>query len=180
MRDYVIRYYLKLPERHQGQVRDILMEANQDFLPPLSERSNTSGDSFGSAGGYIEETLKQSFAIAEGLDGILGFISFIPTFHLEGVGNCVYLTTGVVRKNRRGMGLGHALLKSIIESADGRICTRTWSTNNKSNRILDSAGFVVVKVIKNHRAEGIDTLYYGIGEEKNNPDESLIMRLGCG
>lgn len=148
-------------EEQKQEVYRLLEEADNDFVPPISQSSGTFGDDFGSSGGYFAEMLKEKIVVADVAGEIVGFIAFIPNHRLEGVGDCLYLTTGVVRRDFRGRGVGKKIAEYIISKETwNAVCTRTWSTNEKSQRVLRSLGFEIFNVIKDHRGTGIDTYYY--------------------
>lgn len=52
----------------------------------------------------------------------------------------------------------YAYLFSAYKNAN--IFTRTWSTNFAHIKILQAFGFETVKVLKNDRGSGIDTVYF--------------------
>ncbi len=162
------------PQEHQGvsnQILEILTMANEEFVPPLSSRaSTTQQDLLGNDKGdgvqlYFEEMKKQRLLIAYNKEQVLAFVSYKENFVNDEIGNTtlpnIYITTLVVRPEFRGKGLTKAMYKWLFSFyKNANIFTRTWSTNLPHIRILSQFGFHPFRVLKNHRGQGVDTVYF--------------------
>jgi ribosomal protein S18 acetylase RimI-like enzyme len=67
----------------------------------------------------------------------------------------------VVSPKARGKGVTTALYQKLFtEYEKVNIFTRTWSTNFAHIKILGKYGFEVIKILKDDRGIGIDTVYF--------------------
>jgi len=162
----------------QSEVRDLLERSDKDFYPPLSERSPDDKDFLNKKGDdtYFKDLINNyEFILArrQGTGELLGFLTYKKSGSFVEPGkNVLYVSTILVKKEYRSASIGKYLLKKLIEKAkklflsfeiDG-IETRTWSTNIASQTLLKHIGFQQKTVLKNHRAQGVDTEYYFFSE----------------
>ena len=159
----------------------ILIDCDDDFLPPLSARSGTyergdaslsdiPHDSCAAEGprAYFEDLEDQGLLVALLDSRVIGFLSFIPGFERPELASCspsIYMTTGCVTGEYRGRGIMALLVSCLIdEICPGTeyrfLTTRTWLINTASINHLESLGFSVVRTVRDDRGKGIDTLYY--------------------
>ncbi len=152
-------------------IKDYLVMADTEFIPPLSSRgSTTQADlSGGGCGDGIEDYFRSMAAqpvIAAVEDGrCLGFMAFkldhtcdqitpdkLPNF---------YASTCVVHPDTRGRGMMRMFYEAMITLYPGRdLYTRTWHTNYPHLKVLDRLGFSEIVRLPNHRGPGIDTVYF--------------------
>ena len=158
-------------KKYRQELLEILEENDKAFVPPLSQRTNTTqtalqGNTVGSIALYLNGVMEQKIlAMLEG-EKLLGFVSFRENFvsdviEEESLPN-IYISTVVVRAKARGRSLtkkAYAYLFQILYP-ERRIFTRTWSTNEAHIKILKAFGFTELKRIENDRGAGIDTVYF--------------------
>ena len=165
----------KLSESQEKEVWEILKRADNDFVPSLSSRVDTThkfidhspDQSTQNTMGpvkYFEEIKKESFVLILNNGRIEGFMSFIKEYPLQfenGIEVCDYITTIVIDSHCRNKGYTKKMYYVILnERKANKIATRTWSTNNSHMHILDKLGFKLVQRDINDRGENIDTVYY--------------------
>lgn len=172
-------YTKELNQEQKKQIFDLLCEADQEFVPPLSYRRDTTQKNLNSAleqeelpYAYYEKVILQSNILAVEEGNVVGFMSFEEesiqkikqtTYHT------IYLSTLIVQKESRRKGLANLLYKELLGRFPGKnITTRTWSTNAAHINLLGKLGFRVLVRIENDRGRGIDTIYFGriIDEEE--------------
>ena len=150
---------------------EMLAAADREFIPPLSSRvSSTQKDLSAAAAGenisrYFEQLKQQRFAAAFEGDTLIAFVSYIENYCCDVIPpeKCpnIYLSTLVVSPKARGKGVTKALYGRLFaEYKAFNIFTRTWSTNLAHIKILQGYGFETIKVLKNDRGNGIDTVYF--------------------
>ena len=146
--------------------------ADAEFVPPLSSRSSSTQQALcgnaQNANGihpYFEELKKQRFAAAFENGKLIAFVSYkenytcveIPQNELPNI----YISTLVVSPEARGKGVTKALYSALFsEYKTANVFTRTWSTNLAHIKILQGFGFQTIKVLENHRGNGIHTIYF--------------------
>jgi ribosomal protein S18 acetylase RimI-like enzyme len=158
-------------KKYRQELLEILEENDNAFVPPLSQRTNTTqtalqGNTVGSIALYLNGVMEQKIlAMLEG-EKLLGFVSFRENFVSDAIGEenlpNIYISTLVVRADARGLGLTKKAYTHLFASLypDRRIFTRTWSSNNAHIKILGSFGFSEFKRICDDRGAGIDTVYF--------------------
>lgn len=160
----------------KGQIWEILCECDQEFVPPLSLRSdplqcglNNVDEKTSLPHNYLYVILEQPFilAIDASTGKVAGFMSFIHNYVNEEVGihGCNYISTLCVRKEFRNQGLAREMYEFLINRLTGEyesplIGTRTWSSNYSHIRLIESLGFRLASQLRDHRGPGIDTVYY--------------------
>ena len=157
--------------KYRQELLEILEENDKAFVPPLSQRTNTTqtdlqGNTEGSIAQYLDGVMEQSVLVMLEADEVLGFVSFRENFVSDVIKEKslpnIYISTVVVRAKARGRSLtkkAYAYLFQILYP-ERRIFTRTWSTNEAHIKILKAFGFTELKRIENDRGAGIDTVYF--------------------
>ena len=157
----------------------MLEAADNEFLPPLSSRRSStqqelSGGEKNSDGirQYFEQLKGQRFAAAFEDGALIAFVSYkenytCPEIPQEELPN-IYISTLVASPKARGKGVTKALYSRLFsEYESSNVFTRTWSTNFAHIKILQGFDFETVTVLKDHRGEGIDTVYFK--RKRNDP-----------
>lgn len=186
---FTLHFYSQIPEHLRAPIIELLTEADEEFVPPLSSRTSTTqvfGDGERSAAQvgegvepYFEGLTGQSLIACTDDGGTLaGLMSFRPGFEHESflANPSAYISTIIVRKSQRRQGLTMAMYGTILDPdfvtkaapQAGSVSTRTWSSNTDHLGILERLGFELVEEIPNDRGPGIATLYF----EKLLPVES--------
>ena len=161
------KHFVRLPERFEDQVKQLLQEVDNEFVPPLSARKSSTqmkleGSSTYSIDDYYRCVLSQENILALYNEHVIGLLSFIKEFTFEGE-EWIYVSTIAVKKLYRGLKVGRGLYATLLSLYPSKsILTRTWTGNNSHIRILESLGFKEIKRIKDHRGKGIDTIYLGL------------------
>jgi ribosomal protein S18 acetylase RimI-like enzyme len=156
--------------KYDSRVFEILTNADNEFVPPLSSRrSTTQSDLCGGEKAkdgikkYFEEMKKQCLMLAFDGERVTAFMSFKENYTTEIITDTpnVYLSTLVVAPEGRGAGLTQKMYEKLFSLyPDAFVFTRTWSTNAAHTKILARLDFEAFKTIKNDRGEGIDTVYF--------------------
>lgn len=164
-----------LEKQKQHEIYDsayrLLAEADNEFVPPLSSRSSSTQQNFSNTlqsdniTTYFEQLKSQRFAAVFEEGELIAFVSFKENYTCSEIGENeipnIYLSTLVVSPMARGKGVTTALYQKLFtEYAKVNIFTRTWSTNFAHIKILGKYGFEVIKVLKDDRGVGIDTIYF--------------------
>ncbi len=153
----------------------LLVAADNEFVPSLSSRGEGAGERLapnvpsasGGPRGYFDEIRSHWIIFSLTNQCAVGMMSFIPHYSndiLRDWSPCSYLSTLIVDKPYRRSGVARHLYGYLIEYSreigDVAVATRTWSTNAGHLALLDSLGFAPVKTIPDHRAPGVDTIYF--------------------
>ncbi|MGI5884524.1 MAG: GNAT family N-acetyltransferase [Candidatus Spyradocola sp.] len=172
--EYVIRPLVQ-DEQEKREVRALLGECANDFVPPLTQRSGTCQTEWQPGGAVptgvdaYADALLQQYVLLWKQDGkTVGLISFRPDYvcsQLEGAPTVCYLSTLCVAHACRGQGLARKIYEAVIAYAranfPGRpITLRTWSTNGAQLHLMEKLGFTCVRRFPNDRGPGVDTVYY--------------------
>ena len=153
---------------HKDEIIQLLEESDNDFLPPLSQRSSPNDQAFSgemkcSNGviSYYTEMNRQSILAVLSHGRVIGFVSFRDNYE-DGATPGIYISTLVVSGAARGLGLTVSMYDYLFSLAfpEHNFYTRTWSTNVAHTKILSRFGFSEIKRIENDRGVGIDTVYY--------------------
>ncbi len=159
-------------EAFNEQILKMLFISDEEFFPPLSKRSSTTqselkGDWKSDNGvlSYFEELKKQRFVVATDKDKLLAFVSFRENFTSDIIKENdlpnIYISTLVVSREARGMGITYAMYEKLFDEFKYfNVFTRTWSSNISHIKILSKFNFETFKVIKDDRGKGIDTVYF--------------------
>ena len=151
--------------KYSEQVWELICETDNEFVPPLSYRESTTQNTLDKASvnklpvQYFEQLKKQSIILALDRDCVIGFMSFRKGF--EEIKECdIYVSTIVVSPLSRGKRITEKMYNELFKNYTGMTVTRTWSENHAHIHILEKLGFKLIKKIKNHRGNGIDTVYF--------------------
>lgn len=160
----------------EQDVWNILCECDEDFVPPLSARENSSQKNLNDIKSvekllpytYFDSMKKQNFILVLDNNCVIAFMTFIHQYfceELEHIGMSNYITTICVRKLYRNNGLLKQMYAYMEENIPAQyklpyMSTRTWSTNTYHLIALDRLGFHISTRLKNHRGPDIDTIYF--------------------
>lgn len=168
--------YVRNPRQYGADVRELLVETDDEFVPPLSSREGpTQTHSLDESVNddiedYHERCMEQEFVVAVADGTVVGFLSFRTGYEIDALDGFVpsnYVSTIVVHPDHRREGLARRMYHTILtdvpeEVGDPYVTTRTWSENDGHRTLLEELGFETVTTIPNDRGEGIHTVYYGI------------------
>ena len=166
-----IELYHQLQPDHQQGILDLLYLADQEFVPPLSQRTSSTQSNLIGGKGSIEayfETIRHLPAVlALKNNEVVGFMNFYMDYHCphipESLNHNVYACTCVVHPSVRGHGLMGKFYEIIREAFPHRaICTRTWHTNTGHIHTLQKMGFTLLATLENDRGSGVHTVYYAL------------------
>lgn len=153
-------------------ILSMLYEADEDFVPPLSARNSTTqknlsavSDTENGVKSYFDELKKQKFMVCTEDNTLLAFVSYKEDYINDEISEDflpnIYISTLIVKKEGRGKGITTSMYGVLFEKyKDRNIFTRTWSTNAAHIKVLSKYGFNILTVLKNHRGNGIDTIYF--------------------
>lgn len=159
-------------DSYKKDIYDLMVLCDQDFVPPLSARNSSSQKDLTSYTmsetgpiTYFNEMIQQHFVLAFDQDKVVGFMTFKPNFDCLDYKDTIYATTSIVHPDYRGNHflskfydtLEHQLPEGIRKDY---VTLRTWSGNEKQFYMLEKRGYKQIKVLKNDRGEGIDTVYF--------------------
>lgn len=173
MGDLKIKFDLH-PRKWKGEIKEILVEANHEFVPPIEtppeemKSEDVRKDGRYTIDGYVEEALKNKLILALKGEELVGFLEFIHGYespNLRGYCPCNYEFTVVVRRNHRREGIGTDMYKKVLYGLPESlrlpyVVTRTWSTNLAHINLLEKLGFRKVKQIDKDRVGGVHTVYF--------------------
>lgn len=172
-----LKFLADLNDDYQKEIWEVLCEIDDEFVPPLSARESSSQSNLNDNQqseimepvSYFKELKKQQFIIAlSEEEEVQGFMSFKHRYscqELAEIGVSNYITTIGVKEKFRKQGLAQKMydyIENLLpkEYQLNYITTRTWSTNNIHINILEQRGYAKVNVLKDHRGQGIDTIYF--------------------
>ena len=168
-----MKYILKaaLDRQESQDVYRLLSDADREFIPPLSARTDTTQQQLSPAdsrpdgvSAYYTQMMTQSFILAVNKGRVAGFLSFIPDHALTVGGEtliCDYVSTIVVEPDLRNRGITRNMYRTLFEQRSSkRYATRTWSTNYAHIHLLGKLGFRLAETLTDDRGPGIDTVYY--------------------
>jgi ribosomal protein S18 acetylase RimI-like enzyme len=161
-----------------AEIWNLLVTLDDEFVPPLSARNSTVAmilngsehhhvDPAGPKA-YYQEVLNQVVLLAR-IDGAcIGLMAFRHCCIIKPIaefGPCNYITTVGVMPEVRSIGVARLMYNYLLFDLPGhwkcqRWATRTWSTNDDHILLLKSLDFRCVKILKNHRGPGVDTMYF--------------------
>ena len=172
----------KFDKNLQFQIFNLLILCNNEFIPPLSSHEFTTQTNLFSKGensnnkktplNYFKNLLNQHLLVATHKNYIIGFMSFKKDYTCDYISNenlpNLYVSTVIVNPNYRGKGITKLFYKKLTETFSYHsIITRTWSSNVRHLKILNSLGFKNTAIIKNDRGENIDTVFYTLTPNTN-------------
>ena len=152
-----------------SQIRQLLVLADKEFIPPLSDRSSTTQASLsysgaaGSIDAYYTAMQAQPVIIAREDGKTAGFMAFRFDHTCQQISIIpnLYASTCVVHPEHRGKGLMRKFYEELFTRFPQRsVFTRTWSTNAAHLHVLEKLGFCECARLKDHRGEGLDTVYF--------------------
>lgn len=159
-----------LTERQKQDLWALLVEADAEFVPPLSSRTQTTqtalsgGEKAAAPRQYYLGLLQQAFLLTEENGRVVGFLSYKPNYRLRANGMdlpCNYISTIIVSKAFRNRGLTGNMYRKLFELSENTpIATRTWSTNAAHIALLGKLRFRELLRIPDDRGKGIDTVYF--------------------
>ena len=153
---------------YRGDLINLLIESDNDFVPPLSKRNSPRDMSFSvdseksdGISSYYDSMSSGRILAAISCGRVVGFVAFWENYEGGATPN-IYVSTLVVAKSARGNGLTAKMYDYLFNElySDRAVYTRTWSTNFAHTKILQRFGFAEFKRIKDDRGEGIDTVYF--------------------
>lgn len=155
-------------EAHAGDIREMVREADAEFIPPLSARSGTTDTDLtgatteGDVGPYVRQMLSQEILAAFDEDGFLaGVLPYIPARVLrrgEEEVTAEYVSMIIVGADHRRRGVARALYEALLSRGDA-VATRTWAQNDGHLALLGDLGFSEWWRIPGDRGPGVDTVY---------------------
>jgi ribosomal protein S18 acetylase RimI-like enzyme len=163
-------------EAHAGDIRDLLVEADDEFYPPLSGRdgptqtSDLDAQRNDAIDDYHEEVMEQPFVLTLADDRVVGFLAFRHGYEADPLGEYApsnYASTLIVHPDHRRQGYARQMYEVLltdlpVEYRSQYVTTRTWSENESHLSLLEELGFRNIATLEDDRGEGIHTVYYGI------------------
>ncbi|NVE95781.1 GNAT family N-acetyltransferase [Altererythrobacter sp. JGD-16] len=164
----------------------ILVEVDQQFVPPLSSRESTSDSTLiGTSSklrpqSYFATLIKQPILCALIGKRVVGFLSYKTEFTYPNTSLYfdAYVSTIAVTQSARRRGIAKQLYQRLFErlkeDREIVIAVRTWSTNLDHIELLTSLGFRAIRTFSNDRGTGVDTvlLSISIGRSSKDPARS--------
>lgn len=180
MQSYDVSVHLAdvaLEPKVASAIWQLLLDADQSFVPPLSARHSSTQSALSTATPgevreprqYFEALQKQHFILARPVNegsAVAGFMSFRTGYTLPAGRSAPqyhYVTTVIVRPASRGQGLTTRMyrrLMAVAKATGNGVATRTWSTNAHHIGLLSKLGFSVAHRVPNDRGVGVDTVYF--------------------
>ena len=178
--------FLHAPRLHDEWlwvVRGLLLDVDDEFVPPLSSRTSThdrdldavvgmsaSANPEGAAAPlgverYLAGVAEQSCVLAFKSGALVGLLSYQRDAELPDIGvsaPSAYVSTVVVSKDVRRQGLAQSLYEHLesVMPVGAVVATRTWSGNSSHIGLLGDRGYSLVKTEPDARGPGISTVYY--------------------
>ncbi|MBX3040182.1 MAG: GNAT family N-acetyltransferase [Bdellovibrionaceae bacterium] len=155
----------------EDEISKLLKLVDHEFIPPLSSRNSTMQQVFNESDRiddmwfYHRQLRAQMNVFIVSEQKLAGLASFNFLLHIPDIGECAYLTTIIIHPSHRAKGLGRILYEEVAKilrdrGATRRLVTRTWSTNHSHLPLLEKMGFREIHRLKDHRAPGIDSIYF--------------------
>lgn len=157
------------------QIKNLLIESDNDFVPPLSKRNSTTQLNFNTAlsenkiDDYFNQMITQKILGVFENEKLTAIVAYKENYVCECIKEQsfpnIYVSTVIVGKLMRGKGVTKKAYDYLFNNlySGYTVYTRTWSTNAVHEKILLSFGFTKIKIIKDDRGKGIDTVYYKRG-----------------
>lgn len=150
---------------YMDEISDLVKRSDNEFVPPLSSRDSKSDNDLeicmnSNILDYIDSIANQNFIVVvdNASNKLVGFLSYVSKV-LYGI-NCNYVSTIIIEKDYRNKGIAGLLYQELSSISDKPITVRTWSTNEGQIHLLQKLGYSYLKVLKNDRGNGIDTIYF--------------------
>ncbi len=152
-----------LSEREKEWLWQMLKDYETEFVPPLSERGGP--DREANLRAYYEMLLGQEFVLMKEKDQnkipFAAFLSYVPKKWYEYTEEYVaYMSTAIVLPECRGHKCLQRMYEVVFKTSDYPAATRTWSTHAAQMHLLPKLGFRVVKVVRDDRGPGVDSVYF--------------------
>lgn len=165
-----------LTNKQIDDIWELVCKCDNEFIPPLSSRESSSQKKLDITLSntvlpveYFKELIKQKFVLVIKENKVIAFLSFKVDYICEelnnfGVSN--YITTICVEPSYRNQGILKSLYTFIENDVKNKMrikkfSTRTWSTNDAQINVLERINYDKLVTLKNHRGNGIDTIYFG-------------------
>ncbi|SFB09138.1 MULTISPECIES: GNAT family N-acetyltransferase [unclassified Bacillus (in: firmicutes)] len=160
------------------EVWEILCECDKEFIPHLSSRESSvqsmltvNKTTEQKPKLYFNEMLQQHFILCQDEESgrVVAFLSYRNQYdadELKDHNPSNYITTICTTKSYRNKGITRTFYEIIFSDQLPEqlrmpyVTTRTWSTNDSHIHILNSLDFDKVRILKNHRGENVDTIYF--------------------
>lgn len=151
---------------YMNEISDLIKRSDNEFVPPLSSRDSNSDNDLKNCTNnnnildYIDGIANQDFIVVvdNASNKLVGFLSYVSKVVYDI--NCNYISTIIVERNYRNKGIAGLLYRELSSISDKPITVRTWSTNEGQIHLLQKLGYKYLKVLKNARGNGIDTIYF--------------------
>lgn len=150
---------------YMDEVSDLVKRSDNEFVPPLSSRNSNSDNDLEICSNsnildYIDSIANHNFIVVVDNDSnkLVGFLSYVSKVVYDI--NCNYVSTIIIEKDYRNRGIAGLLYQELSSISDKPITVRTWSTNEGQIHLLQKLGYNYLKVLKNDRGYGIDTIYF--------------------
>ena len=137
-----------------GDVFEFFKITDSDYYPPLSERKPLAA--------YIDPIIKDGNIIyLKENNEIIGMITYYYNYPDL---NAAYISTISILEHYRGKNLSKLLMDKCFKDLKNNkiplVKIKTWSTNNITTNLYPKLGFKIIKVIKDDRGPGVDSIYY--------------------
>ena len=150
---------------YMNEISDLVKRSDNEFVPPLSSRDSNSDSELKNCTNnnildYIDSIANQNFIVVvdNASNKLVGFLSYVSKVVYDI--DCNYISTIIVEKDYRNKGIAGLLYQELSSISDKPITVRTWSTNDGQIHLLQKLGYSYLKVLKNDRGDGIDTVYF--------------------
>jgi len=144
-----------------GRLIDFMELVDHEFVPPLSLRQ-------GGINERVSGTLAKvdsNFLIGESNGRVVDAVGYQKNWNgMEEVMREAYISFIVVHPGYRGQNiarlLDRALAQELWSNRMTHVNVTTWSTNPVAYRMYQQLGYVVSKILEDHRGPGVDTIYF--------------------
>ena len=135
-----------------NQIYELLTTVDQEFSPPIS--------SYGPLIDYVYNEDSLILYLERG-SKVIGYLRFYLEHYQY---DCPYIRTIAIDPEYRGKGYSKTLLRACLDyiklNKYSRVAIKTWSKNKISIKLYQSMDFMLQKVIKNDRGNGLDTYVF--------------------
>ena len=160
------------PNTIKDDVREILLEVDEEFVPPLSWRTDRFPSLQSRMGErsitpYFKAISKGKWVLAFEGDKVVGLLSLFTNLNnpiLNSFAPHAYVSTLAVRLHARRDGVATSLYSSAFNLAVASefkfVTTRSWNQNYLHAGLMRHLGFQEVARVHNDRGPEIDTVYF--------------------